>query len=308
MEEENDESTKRHDNTFSLHSIFVIVQVSAALAVAGYFGLEGFILWFDWFRLVLRNIFFIFIILNALIGSIYFTFRKATEIKKPSLYDEYITAVPSSPEQSTFAPMEVGDYGGGGGYYNNSSYYQESVQPFQAVEESSCYERVVTERMTSSEKKMKKKKKTRSTVEYHHERTVSERVMMQTTGGSCRSWQAMMDELSNEQFRTTIESFIMEKKKMMMYGWRQNGDPQLQNGVVDDQLQNGVPQLQNGGFHQWRNGFPQLQNGGFHQWQNGFPQLQNGGVQQWQNGFPQLEGQPDYDGTGGHGPYLAISN
>ncbi|KAJ4916197.1 hypothetical protein Rs2_01747 [Raphanus sativus] len=274
MEEENDESTKRHDNTFSLHSIFVIVQVSAALAVAGYFGLEGFILWFDWFRLVLRNIFFIFIILNALIGSIYFTFRKATEIKKPSLYDEYITAVPSvvrsSPEQSTFAPMEVGDYGGGGGYYNNSSYYQESVQPFQAVEE--------------------------------------KRVMMQTTGGSCRSWQAMMDELSNEQFRTTIESFIMEKKKMMMYGWRQNGDPQLQNGVVDDQLQNGVPQLQNGGFHQWRNGFPQLQNGGFHQWQNGFPQLQNGGVQQWQNGFPQLEGQPDYDGTGGHGPYLAISN
>ena len=203
MEAENDEATKGHDNTFSLHSILFIVQVSAGLAFAGYCGypaivnvLEGFILWFDWFRLVLRNLFFIFIILNALIASIYFTFLKATEKKKPSLRDEYITAVPSdvrsSPEQS-FSPMEVGDYGGGGGGHYNNSCYPESVQQFQAVNtvvESSCCERVVMEtnsksykRMMSSEKKMKKTRSSTTTVEYH-QRMESERVMKTA---SCRS-------------------------------------------------------------------------------------------------------------------------
>ncbi|CAN6886474.1 unnamed protein product [Brassica oleracea] len=327
MEAENDEATKGHDNTFSLHSILFIVQVSAGLAFAGYCGypaivnvLEGFILWFDWFRLVLRNLFFIFIILNALIGSIYFTFLKATEKKKPSLRDEYITAVPSdvrsSPEQS-FSPMEVGHY--------NNSCYQESVQPFQAVntvEESSRYERVVMEtnsksykRMISSEKKMKK---TRSSTVECHQRMESERVMKTA---SCRSSRDMMDELSSEEFRMKIETFIMETK--MMYHWqngvvdhRQKGGPQLQNGGVH-QCQNGVPQLQNGVPYHWKYGFPQFQNGGVHQWQNCFPQLQNGGVHQWQNGYPQLQGQPDYDGTGrrlvggsgstsSHGPHLAI--
>lgn len=340
MEAENDEATKGHDNTFSLHSILFIVQVSAGLAFAGYCGypaivnvLEGFILWFDWFRLVLRNLFFIFIILNALIASIYFTFLKATEKKKPSLRDEYITAVPSdvrsSPEQS-FPPMEVGHYGGGGGggHYNNSC-YPESVQQFQAVntvEESSCCERVVMEtnsksykRMMSSEKKMKKTRSSTTTVEYH-QRMESERVMKTA---SCRSSRDMMDELSNEEFRMTIETFLMEKK--MIYHWqngvvdhRQNGGPQLQYGDAD-QCHNGVPQLQNGVPYHWKYGFPQFQNGAVHQWQNGFPQLQNGGVHQWQNGYPQLQGQPDNDetgrrlvggsgSTGSGGPYLAISN
>ncbi|KAF8080460.1 hypothetical protein N665_0944s0022 [Sinapis alba] len=299
MEAENDEATKRHYNTFSLKNILFIVQVSAALAVAGYCGylpivslLEGFILWFDWFRLVLRNIFFIFIILNVLIGSIYFTFPKATVKKKPSLYDDYITAVPSvirsSPEPS-FAPVEVGDYGGVVYYYN--------TPPFQAVntvEENGCYERVVMEmdsksckRTTRSEKKMKK---TRSTVEY--QRTESERVMK--TASLCRL-HGMMDGLSSEEFRMTVETFIMEKKNI--YDWR-NCCPQLQNGVAD----------------QWQNGFHQWQNGGVHQWQNCVPQLQNGGFDQWQNCVPQLQGQTEYDGTGrhrssrSHGPYLAISN
>ncbi|CAH8385486.1 unnamed protein product [Eruca vesicaria subsp. sativa] len=323
------EADKRHDdNTFSLHNILFVVQVSAALAVAGYCGyptmvslIEGFIIWFDWFRFVLRNIFFIFIILNVLIGSIYFTFHKATEKKKPSLSDEYITPEPTV--ISSFSePMEVRDYYGGGGYHSNSSYV-ESVQPFQTVntvEESSCYERVVMEtnskgckRTMRSEKKMRKMKSSTTTVEYHHQRKESERVMKTA---SCR-WQAMMDEMSSEEFRMTLDTFIMERKKM--YGW--------QNGVVD-QCQNGFPQLRKDGVYQWQNGFPQLQNGGVHQWQNGFPQLQNGGVYQWQNGgFPQLQnggfnqwqGQPDYDGTGGrrlvggsgctsHDPYLAISN
>lgn len=133
------------------------------------------------------------------------------------------------------------------------------------------------------------------------------------TASCCRS-QAMMDEMSSEEFRMTVETFIMEEKKRM-YGWQngvaepwQNGGPQLQNGVVE-QWQNGVPQLQYGVPYQWQNGYPQLQNGGVHHWQNRFPQLQNGGVGQWQNGFPQLQWQPDYDGTtSSHGPYLAISN
>ncbi|KAJ0247779.1 Transmembrane protein [Hirschfeldia incana] len=157
------EPPKRHDNTFSLQNVLFIFKVSAVLAFSGYCGyptiinvLEGVELWFGWFRLFLRNVFFVFIIINALIGSIYFSFLQTTGKTKPDLYDEYIAAVPSvvrpSPEPSS-ALMEVGDYGG---EYNNKSSYYETVPQFQEVNkvvESKCYERVVMETSSKSYRK-----------------------------------------------------------------------------------------------------------------------------------------------------------
>lgn len=238
MKTKNDELiTKGNDSTFTLQNVIFIVKVSAILAVSGYCGypkilnlLECVELWFGWFRLVLRNVFFVFIIANALIGSIYFSFLKTTEKKKPDLYDEYIAAVPSvirsSPEPS-FALVEVGDYGGG--YYSKSSYQEITVSQFQAVntvEESKCYERVVMETSSKSYRRTTslEKKKKRSTVEYR--RTESERV---TKTASWRSH--AMDELSSEEFRMKVETFIMGYKKKMI------------NGGVD-QWQNSVPQWQ----------------------------------------------------------------
>lgn len=232
------EPTKRHDdNTFSLQNVLFIVKVSAVLAFSGYWGyptiinvLEGVELWFRFF---LRNVFFIFIIVNALIGSIYFSFLQTTGKKKPDLYDEYIAAVPSvvrpSPEPSS-ALMEVGDYGGG--YYSNSSYQEITVPQFQAVGtvvESECYEQVMMETSSKSYRKTtsfeKEKKKKRSTV-VEYRRTESERVM------KTASWRShAMDELSSEEFRMKVETFITGYKKKMI------------NGSVD-QWQNCVPQLQ----------------------------------------------------------------
>ncbi|KAF2588680.1 hypothetical protein F2Q70_00040235 [Brassica cretica] len=175
------------------------------------------------------------------------SFLNTTNKKKQDLYDEYIAAVPSavrsSPEPSS-ALMEVGDYGGE--YYNKSSYY-ETVPPCQAVntvEESKCYERVVMETSSKSYKKTTslEKKKKRSTVEYR--RTESERVLMKTA-----SWRShAMDELSSEEFRMKVETFITGYKKKM----------NCQNGVADH-WQNGVSRFQNGGVDQWQNCVPQLQ-------------------------------------------------
>lgn len=290
MEKENDEPTKGHDNTFSLQNVLFIVKVSTVLAFTGYCGyptiinvLDGVDLWFGWFRLVLRNVFFIFIILNVLIGSIYFSFLNTTNKKKQDLYDEYIAAVPtvvrSSPETSS-ALMEVGDYGGE--YYNKSSYY-ETVPPCQAVntvEESKCYERVVVETSSKSYRKTTslEKKKKRSTVEYR--RTESERVLVKTA-----SWRShAMDELSSEEFRMKVETFITGYKKKM----------NCQNGVADH----------------WGNGVSRFQNGSVDQWQNCVPQLQD---QPYYDGTDRRRHRSrrpvgGSGSTGSGGPYLAISN
>ncbi|KAF8045093.1 hypothetical protein N665_5611s0001 [Sinapis alba] len=240
METKNDEPiTKGQDNTFTLQNVIFIVKVSAVLAFSGYWGypkifnlLEGFDLWF---RLVLRNVFFIFIIVNALIGSIFFSFLKTNGKKKTDLYDEYIAVVRPSPETS-FAPMEVGDYGGE--YYNKSSYYK-TVPQFQAVntvKEIKRYERVVMETSSKSYKRttsLEEKKKMRSTVEYR--RTESERVLMKTA--SWRRSQAM-DELSSEEFRMKVETFIMGYKKKMncqnggVYQWQDKPDHSSRRRLV----------------------------------------------------------------------------
>ncbi|CAH8357253.1 unnamed protein product [Eruca vesicaria subsp. sativa] len=230
------ERTKGHDNTLTLQNVIFIVKVSAVLAISCYCGypkiinvIQGVDLWFDWFRLVLRNVFFIFIILNALIGAIYFSFLKTTGEKKQDLYDEYIAVVRPSQETS-FRPMEVGDYGCG--YSSNSRCQETTVAPFQVVktvEESKCYERVVMETSSKSYRRttsLEEKKKKRSMVEYR--RTESERVM------KTASWRSQaMDELSSEEFQMKVETFIMGYKKKIY----------CQNGGVD-QLQNCVPQWQ----------------------------------------------------------------
>ncbi|KAL0697947.1 hypothetical protein Bca4012_054069 [Brassica carinata] len=277
---ENEEPNKGHDNTFTLQNVIFIVKVSAILAVSGYCGypsilnlLECVDLWFGWFRLVLRNVFFVFIIVNALIGSIYFSFLKTTGKKRQDLYDEYIAAVRpvpsvvrSSPEPSS-ALMEVGDYGGG--YYSNSSYQEITVSQFQAVntvEESKCYERVAMESTSSKSYRRttsleKKKMKMRSRVEYR--RTESERV---TKTASWRSH--AMDELSSEEFRMKVETFIMGYKKKMI----------------------------NGGVDQWQNCVPQWQDQPDH----------NGTGRHGHRSRRRLVGGSASTGSGG--PYLAISN
>lgn len=262
---------------FSLQNVLFIVKVLAVLAFSGYWGyptiinvLEGVELWFRFF---LRNVFFIFIIVNALIGSIYFSFLQTTGKEKPDLYDEYITAVPSlvrpSPEPCS-ALMEVGDYGGG--YYSNSSHQEITVPQFQAVNtvvESKCYERVVMEtssksyRKTTSFEKEKKKKKKRSTV-VEYRRTESERVM------KTASWRShAMDELSSEEFRMKVETFITGYKKKMI----------------------------NGGVDQWQNCVPQWQDQPDH----------NVTGRHRQRSSRRLVGGSGSTGSGS-GPYLAISN
>ncbi|KAF8112440.1 hypothetical protein N665_0064s0071 [Sinapis alba] len=206
METKNDEPiTKGQDNTFTLQNVIFIVKVSAVLAFSGYWGypkifnlLEGFDLWF---RLVLRNVFFIFIIVNALIGSIFFSFLKTNGKKKTDLYDEYISVVRPSPETSSYQEITVPQF-----------------QAVNTVKEIKCYERVVMETSSKSYKRTTslEKKKMRSTVEYR--RTESERVLMKTA--SWRRSQAM-DELSSEEFRMKVETFIMGYKKKMNC---QNGD------------------------------------------------------------------------------------
>ncbi|CAA7013581.1 unnamed protein product [Microthlaspi erraticum] len=295
--------------------------------------------WLNWFIYVVACIFG-FVSISTFVAWIYFANHKPTEKeKKRDLYDDYFPAAPTvvhRPAMGYYDVAEARDYNNGGGSYNKEVVEAfEQVETYKAVKESNCYGRVEVEEVNSRsyrrtrssvEKKMEKKARV---VEYR--RAESERA---ARTGSRRSQQPKIDELSSEDFRATVESFIMEKK--MFLQWQngaadpaQNGAPQLQNGVAGhwqngapqlqngDYWQNGVPQLQNGDY--WQNGVPQLQNGDY--WQNGVPQLENG-VDQWQNGVGQWQGQPYDDGRhhhgnrrlvggsgpNGSGPYLAISN
>lgn len=277
------------------------------------------IAWFKWFIRVVTYIFG-FGFLTTLAAWIYFANAnpKPTEEKeKRGLYDTYFTAdhTPAAVHQPAMGYVtEVRDYNNVGGNYNKEMVEAyEEVETFKAVKESNCYGRVEVEEVNS-----RSYRRTRSSMEkktgkqarfVDYRRTESERVA-KTASRRSRS-QTTMNELSNEEFRATVESFIMEKKMILQW---QNGvaDP-LQNGV--HHWQNGVPQLQNGVGDYWQNGVPQLQNGAMDQWQNG-------GVDQWQNGVSQWQGLPYDDGrrhhrnrrlvggsgSNGSGPYLAISN
>ncbi|CAE5957969.1 unnamed protein product [Arabidopsis arenosa] len=325
MEAEKAEASRRYNNPFQ--NIRSYVELAGVVAL-GYCCLPAIVnllhvvvpLWFDWFTLVLRNLFFVFVVVNVIIFLIYITFSKTktTEKKEPEIYDQYVAALPSPPTVTPFDYydiLKVGDFG-----YEHTSSYREIVPEFQAVkavEESSCtYGQEVVEMSSKSYRRTRsEKKKTERMVEFR--RTESERV---TKTGSWRS--QSIDGLSSEEFRMTVETFISEKKKMLI---RDSGVvDQWQNGYVHfsehgyvPQWQNGgVPQLQNGSVPQWQNGcVPQWQTGGVPQWQTGgvpqlqnggVPQLQNGAVNQWQcvpepqNGVVQWQGSRD-DGSGRHG-------
>ncbi|EFH66608.1 predicted protein [Arabidopsis lyrata subsp. lyrata] len=249
---------------------------------------------------------------------------KTTEKKEPEIYDQYVAALPPPPTVTPFDYydiLKVGDFG-----YENNSSYREIVPEFQAVkavEESRCtYDQEVVEMSSKSYRRTRsEKKKTERMVEFR--RTESERV---TKTGSWRS--QSMDGLSSEEFRMTVETFISEKKKMLIrdsgvvdqwqngyvHFWEHDYVPQWQNG--------GVPQLQNGCVPQWQNGgVPQLQNGAVNQWQNDVPEPQNG-IVQWQGSRDDGSGRHRHrhghrsrrhrleggSSSKGSGSYLAISN
>ncbi|CAN8312592.1 unnamed protein product [Cochlearia groenlandica] len=208
MEAEKDKATKRYKinkNQLIFHNIKLAVQVVAVVILVGYWCFPAtvellqvfFTVLSDWLSLVLKNIFFVFVIVNALIAVIYYvSFQNTTVKNKPDLYDQYfaVSAVPS------VTPA--------------------AIRAVKVVEVSSkSYRRTRSEKKTTTEEK----KKVKTTVEYR--RSESEKVIK--TEASWRS--RRMEGLSSEEFRVTVESFITEKKKMLL---RQNGVVQWQ-GLAD---------------------------------------------------------------------------
>ncbi|ESQ34839.1 hypothetical protein EUTSA_v10009784mg, partial [Eutrema salsugineum] len=214
------------------------------------------------------NIFFVFLFANALILLIYVLYLYTTPEKKQlDLYDQYIAAAPAvvrtSPEDH-YNETVVRDYDDNHGYDNNDvvTAFRNTVE---TVTESLSYDRVAMEVSSSkSYRKTRSEKKARM-VEYHR-RTESERVTKKTA-----SWRSQtMEGMSSDEFRMTVETFIMQNKRMLLHQYGVAHQPQ--NDVVDYQWQNGVA-------GQW---LPEQEYGGAAlPWQNGVPHWQNG-VVQWQ--------------------------
>lgn len=314
MESEKAEKSKRYNNSF--RNILFFVEVAVVVTLLGYWCfpaimnlLQAVTVWFDWFTLVLRNLFFVFLVVNVIIFLIYVSFSKTktTGEKKPDLYDQYLAAVPPVVRTSPFDYYDIlkaGDVE----YYNNFN-YRATVPAFQtvkAVEESSCtYDREVVEEVSSKSyrRTRSEKKKTEKKVEYR--RTESERVT------KTASWRSQtMDGLSSEEFRMTVETFITEKKKTLL----------RDSGVVDHWQNGVVPQWHNGVVNHLQNGVvPQWQNSVVSHWQNSVPEGQNG-VVQWQRSRDDGSGRHRHghrtrnhrlvgaSGSNGSDSYLAISN
>ncbi|EOA38300.1 hypothetical protein CARUB_v10009793mg [Capsella rubella] len=307
-------ASKTYNDPF--RSILFVVEVTAVVTLLGYWCLPAMVnllhevvVWLDWFTFVLRNLFFVFLVVNVIIFLIYVSFCKTnTGKKKPDLQDQYLAAFPPLPRACPYDVFDIGEY-------NHSYSYTEpapTVQAVKAVEESSCTcccDREVVEVSSKSYRRTRseKTKKTEKMVEYR--RTESER-MMKTA-----SWRSQtMDGLSSEEFRMTVETFITEKKKTLL----QDMD-QWQNGTVPQWRKNGA--LQNGVFPQWQslqwqNPVPEPQND-IVQWQNPVPEPQND-VVQWQRSRDNGSGRHRrghrsrshrlVGGSGSNGSYLAISN
>ncbi|XP_010459634.1 PREDICTED: uncharacterized protein LOC104740657 [Camelina sativa] len=290
------------NNLFS--NILSVVKVAAFAVGAWYLratvtSLHAVMVWFNWFIGFLKILLFASAGVGASFLALAYLHESKTtkEKERELLYDQYL-AVPPPPRVLTFDDYNILNGHQDVGYYNNSV-YRETVPAFQEfykpVEESICrYDREVVEVSSKSYRRTRseKKKKTEEKVEYR--RMETERV---TKTASLRS--KTMDGLSREDFRMTVETFIMERKKSLLQErdpWQNGAVPQWQkNDGLGDHWQYGVPQLQQDGVDYLQNGVdPQcqqngaanrLENGVFPQFQNGdFPQLQNGDFAQLQNG------------------------